>query len=78
LFDDLILRDDDINVPRKDITEYAFVLRPLAEIAGDQRHPESGVRFRDLWHEFETAHEVGLRIVATPLESKRSSMAQRS
>lgn len=28
-----------IRVPRKEITEYAFMLRPLADIAGDFPHP---------------------------------------
>ena len=60
LFDDLIFRDRDIDVPRSDVTDYAFVLRPLSEIAGEQRHPETGECYRNLWQEFEASHKVRL------------------
>ena len=34
-YDDLVLTDDKIQIPRKEICEYDFVLKPLAEIAPD-------------------------------------------
>lgn len=37
-----------IRVPRREITEYAFMLRPLADIAGDLVHPQEGRTFLDL------------------------------
>lgn len=46
------IRHDDLHVPRKDITQYAFVLCPLAEIAGNSRHPEQGDTYYDLWQSF--------------------------
>lgn len=39
LYDDLILQPEK-DLPRKEITQYAFVLFPLAEIAADFIHPE--------------------------------------
>ena len=39
LYDQLILQPE-MDVPRKEITKYAFVLFPLAEIAADFIHPE--------------------------------------
>jgi 2-amino-4-hydroxy-6-hydroxymethyldihydropteridine diphosphokinase len=39
LYDDLILQPEK-DLPRKEITQYAFVLYPLAEIAADFIHPE--------------------------------------
>ncbi len=36
-------------LPRDDIVEYAFVLAPLADVAGDERHPVLGERYADLW-----------------------------
>lgn len=57
LYDDLIDDAEDVQVPRDDITEYAFVLAPLAEIAGQQRHPVTGERFSDLWRVFDKSQQ---------------------
>jgi 2-amino-4-hydroxy-6-hydroxymethyldihydropteridine diphosphokinase len=53
LYNDLVRHDAEINVPREDVTKYAFVLRPLAEIAGNLCHPVSGEHFADLWARFD-------------------------
>lgn len=39
LYDDLVLRGDGFSLPRADIEKYAFVLRPLVDIAPDLEHP---------------------------------------
>ena len=52
IYDDMI--DEKINVPRKDILKYAFVLAPLLELNPDGIHPEKGVSYLNLWEEFET------------------------
>lgn len=52
LYDDLVCHEDGVDVPRKDVRKFAFVLRPLAEIAGDLRHPESGETFHEMWESF--------------------------
>ena len=41
LYDDLVTKTDGLVLPRTDITRYAFVLAPLAEIAGELRHPSA-------------------------------------
>ena len=53
LFGDLIQHDDQIDVPRSDIKQYSFVICPLAEIAGDFKHPETGLSFADMWQSFD-------------------------
>lgn len=40
LYGDLVRHDADVDIPRSEITRYAFVLAPLAEIAPAGRHPE--------------------------------------
>jgi 2-amino-4-hydroxy-6-hydroxymethyldihydropteridine diphosphokinase len=53
LYGDLIVNDGRIQIPRDEIERYAFVLEPLAEIAGHLRHPISGVRYAELWEKFD-------------------------
>ena len=57
LYGDLIYKDKSISLPRKDILEYSFVLKPLADIAGDQLHPESGRSYQELWQEFDVTNK---------------------
>ncbi len=53
LYGDWVLHEEKLELPRRDILEYAFVLRPLADIAGDLLHPVTGQRIEDLWQRFE-------------------------
>lgn len=52
LYGDAVIRDGRIDVPHPDIGRYAFVLRPLAELAPGLRHPESGRSMAELWAAF--------------------------
>jgi 2-amino-4-hydroxy-6-hydroxymethyldihydropteridine diphosphokinase len=58
LYADLVLDDNGVRVPRPEITRYAFVLRPLAEVAGDRRHPLLGVTLAELWTRFDQSRET--------------------
>lgn len=51
-------------LPRDEILKYAFVLGPLAEVAPDERHPETGQRYAELWARFPAARRAALRPVA--------------
>lgn len=39
---------DGIALPRAEIIRHAFVLRPLVDVAGDERHPGLGLSYREL------------------------------
>jgi 2-amino-4-hydroxy-6-hydroxymethyldihydropteridine diphosphokinase len=58
LYGDLVDRQGAPRLPRDDIDRYAFVLRPLADIAGNMRHPVTGRTFRQMWTEFRDRGEL--------------------
>jgi 2-amino-4-hydroxy-6-hydroxymethyldihydropteridine diphosphokinase len=62
LYDDLVMQAGKLVLPREDIDRYAFVLGPLAEIAGDVRHPVSGISYRDLWAAFDRDAQALTRV----------------
>jgi 2-amino-4-hydroxy-6-hydroxymethyldihydropteridine diphosphokinase len=53
LFGDQIINTETYHVPRDEILRYAFVLWPLAEVAPDMAHPETGESFARLWAAFD-------------------------
>lgn len=53
LYDDLVLHEGKLDIPRDEITRNAFVLWPLAEIAPQLRHPELGSCYAALWASFD-------------------------
>ena len=57
LYDDLVVDEPGLVLPRPEILDYAFVLRPLAEIAGDRKHPVTGVSFAAMWDQFDAASQ---------------------
>jgi len=57
LYDDLILDENGLKLPRGEILKNAFVLWPLAEIAPQLVHPEAGVSYTELWSDFDKSKE---------------------
>jgi 2-amino-4-hydroxy-6-hydroxymethyldihydropteridine diphosphokinase len=53
VFGDQIIRDGRLQIPRDEIEKYAFVLEPLAEIAGPEKHPVNGKTYAELWAAFD-------------------------
>ncbi len=53
LYGDLIINEGRLQLPRDEIEHYAFVLEPLAEIAGHLKHPINGLRYADMWEKFD-------------------------
>lgn len=53
LYDDLVCDRPGCRVPREDVLDYSFVLKPLADVAPDLVHPVTGRTMRDHWRAFE-------------------------
>ena len=53
LYDDLVLKEEGLELPRDEITKNAFVLLPLEEIAPQLIHPLSDNTMCDLWMNFD-------------------------
>ncbi|MDH3979529.1 MAG: 2-amino-4-hydroxy-6-hydroxymethyldihydropteridine diphosphokinase [Gammaproteobacteria bacterium] len=67
IYDDVVMDEGGLILPRADITRYAFVLYPLAEIVPDARHPVSGERYADMWSAFDDSDQVLTRVVWPPV-----------
>jgi 2-amino-4-hydroxy-6-hydroxymethyldihydropteridine diphosphokinase len=53
LYDDMVQHDGQVDLPHPDIRRYAFVLCPLADIAPDLQHPETGLSYSRMWQQFD-------------------------
>lgn len=56
-YDDVVGVESGIELPRAEITQNAFVLLPLAEIAPEVLHPQLQKTYRDLWQEYDQASQ---------------------
>jgi len=56
------LVDESEDIPRAEITRYAFVLKPLADVAAEELHPQTGKSYAALWKEF-SGSKAGMREV---------------
>ena len=50
LYDNVVRHDNQVNLPHPDILRYTFVLRPLADIAPELRHPETNMAYIEMWN----------------------------
>jgi 2-amino-4-hydroxy-6-hydroxymethyldihydropteridine diphosphokinase len=75
LFGDLVSNQPGLIIPRPDLLKRPYMLKPMADIAPDVRHPVLGTTMRDLWQAFEgDAHsmvEVSLHGAPTSPHSDR-------
>lgn len=65
-YDDLSGTIAGVQLPRDEITRYAFVLKPLADIAPDARHPALSGSYAELW-EAMRASAPALKVVPLAL-----------
>ena len=57
-YDDLVGVIDGVELPRGEILENAFVLRPLADLVPEARHPVSNATYAELWARFQKAQDI--------------------
>ena len=57
LYNDLVIDERPVRIPREDILEYSFVLRPLAELAPGLVHPVTGRTMLEHWQEFDASRQ---------------------
>lgn len=58
LFDNVTGEFSGNKIPREDITQYAFVLCPLAELAGEKIHPKFRKSFKQMWDDFDKTKQI--------------------
>lgn len=61
---DQVSDNDGLHLPRDEIMKYAFVLKPLADVAGAEIHPETGQSYLALWAAFPEVRKRGLHLFA--------------
>ncbi len=66
LYGNMIRHDDQFDLPRAEISEHAFVLKPLSDIAPNLKHPETGQTLAQMWLEFSSPGR--LRPMPLPLD----------
>ena len=52
LYEDVIRHDARFDLPRAEIEQHAFVLKPLSDLAPDRMHPEVGKILSVMWQNF--------------------------
>jgi 2-amino-4-hydroxy-6-hydroxymethyldihydropteridine diphosphokinase len=62
LYDQIILTNDTLTVPRDEILKYAFVLFPLAEIAPTLKHPITGQTYAEIAQQFDNTKQPLWRV----------------
>lgn len=55
LYGDRVSHEPGLRLPRPDLVRRAYMLRPMAELAPEVRHPTLGLTMRELWARFDSA-----------------------
>lgn len=57
-YGDFVGVDHDITLPRAEITQNAFVLLPLTDLAAHQLHPQLGKTYAELWRAYDKTSQA--------------------
>ena len=57
LYDDLVMNEHGLEIPREEILQNAFVLWPLADVAAGLIHPQHGKTMAELWQAFDKSSQ---------------------
>ncbi|VAW75483.1 2-amino-4-hydroxy-6-hydroxymethyldihydropteridinepyrophosphokinase [hydrothermal vent metagenome] len=68
LYDQEIIDSGGLQIPRNEITRYAFVLKPLAEIYPEGVHPVLGTTYADMWQSLEKSGQGSKDDSMVPVE----------
>jgi len=49
LYEDAVFHDQGLDVPRQEILDHAYLLKPLADLLPAVPHPVTGENFADIW-----------------------------
>jgi 2-amino-4-hydroxy-6-hydroxymethyldihydropteridine diphosphokinase len=58
LFGNQVIDEQGLKVPRPDLTRWAFMLGPLAELAPGLMHPVAQKTIGELWQQFDSQSHV--------------------
>jgi len=59
LYDQDIINNNGVSVPRDEIEKYAFVLSPLADLAPDLIHPQTRQSMSEMWQQLRKKNNAG-------------------
>ena len=62
LYGDVVFHDQGLDVPRREIFEHAYILKPLADLLPAMPHPVTGESFADIWLRL-GSHQEALSVV---------------
>jgi 2-amino-4-hydroxy-6-hydroxymethyldihydropteridine diphosphokinase len=57
LYDDWVIQEQSLEIPRDEIEKYAFVLQPLAEIAPHASHPTLHKTYKQMWKAYDKSQQ---------------------
>ncbi|GJL81613.1 MAG: 2-amino-4-hydroxy-6-hydroxymethyldihydropteridine diphosphokinase [marine bacterium B5-7] len=60
LYGDANLHGHGFDIPRGEILEHDYVLKPLTDLLPETCHPQNGRSFGDLWTEYANTNEVNI------------------